>query len=510
MARTRIDMLKLKEILRLGLGHGRSQREIADALGVGKTTVQEVLARAGELGFTWDAAQGVREYNLVEKFYPRVVDPQAAQKLPHWPDIFAELKKKGVTLSLIWQELREENPSFLSYSRFCVHYRDWQKLLGVTMRQEHKAGEKLFLDFAGPKIPYIDLETNEIREASVFVAVLGASSYTFALATADQSVPSWIHANRSALEFLGGVPEIEIPDNLKAAVTTPSRWEPKIHAMYLDFARHYGVAIIPARPRKPRDKAKVEVGVQVVERWIMARLRKLTFTSVAEINRAIAPLLEELNRKVMRHIGKSRIDLFLELEKPVLRPLPPTPFEMVSRKKAKVSMDYHIELMRSYYSVPYRFVGKEVEVRFTASLVEIFCDAERIAIHRRTQVPGGRKTEAEHMPSHHRAQAEWTPERFLRWANEAGGENTRALASEIMGRMAHPEQGFRSCRTLIRLTEQYGKQRVDQACAVILQRSRRTVVAVENLLKSEIKLPTLKPKSNVGLHENIRGADYYN
>lgn len=214
------------------------------------------------------------------------------------------------------------------------------------MRQEHKAGEKLFLDFAGPKIPYIDLETNEVREASVFVAVLGASSYTFAFATADQSVPSWIHANRSALEFLGGVPEIEIPDNLKAAVTTPSRYEPKIHTMYLDFGRHYGVAIIPARPRKPRDKAKVEVGVQVVERWIMAKLRKLTFTSVAEINRAIAPLLEELNRKVMRHIGKSRRDLFIDLEKPALRPLPPTPFEMVSRKKAKVSMDYHIELSK--------------------------------------------------------------------------------------------------------------------------------------------------------------------
>ena len=500
-------MARLKEILRLFLRERHSQRDIAAALGLGKTTIQGVIARANELALSWEHASSLREYQLVELLYPRSLPEGERTLLPDWSAVHTELKRKGMTLALLWEEYRESNPNALSYPRFCVHYRTWLSRVSVVMRQNHRAGERLFVDFAGVTVPYLNMATGEILTAQIFIAVLGASSYTFVTAVPDQTVASWVHANRAALDFFGGVPEIIVPDNLKAAVTTPSKYEPKIHPVYLELARHYNTVIIPARVRKPRDKAKAEVGVQVVERWILARLRKMTFTSIAEINRAIAPLLTGINAKVMKHIGKSRSQLFDEVDKPALRPLAPVPFEMITRKKAKVGIDYHVEVSRSYYSVPYRFVGREVEIRFTASMVEVLADGDRIALHRRLTLPGQRQTEALHMPSHHRAQAEWTPNRFLKWAKESGGPATQELASQIMARYPHPEQGFRSCRALIRLTERYGKQRVEEACQNTLSRSERSVKVVERLLSHPQTIPP--PVSAISKHENIRGGEYY-
>lgn len=501
-------MARLKEILRLGLRERLSQRDIADALGLGKTTVQEVLARASELALTWEAVAALREFQIIETLYPRTLSAGEKGQMPDWPALHTELKKKKhVTLALLWEEYREGRPKALSYPRFCVHYKAWLKSVSVVMRQRHKAGERLFVDFAGATVPYLNLATNEVCHAQIYVAALGGSSYTYVTAVPDQKVASWVHANRKALEFFGGVPEIIVPDNLKAAVTTPSKYEPKIHPVYLDFAQHYNTVIIPARVRKPRDKAKAEVGVQVIERWVLARLRKLTFTSVAEINRAIEPLILAVNSKEMKHLGKSRAQLFQEIDQPALRPLPSQPFELVTRKTAKVGIDYHIEVARSYYSVPHRFAAKEVEVRFTAATVEILFQGDRVALHRRLTVAGSRSTEAAHMPSHHRAQAEWTPTRFLRWAQEAGGPATQELAHQVMARYPHPEQGFRSCRALIRLTERFGKQRVENACQTVLGRSERSIKAVERILKFPQPIPS--PVTVIDKHENIRGGEYY-
>jgi transposase len=506
MPMKRIDMLRLKQILRLGLQEKRSQREIADAVGAGKSTVQEILATAQKSSLTWQTVRDLREHQLIELIYP-VKTGAEPQPAPNWKEVKLELAKKGVTLTLLWEEYRENNPDPLSYSRFCFHYREWEKNSRLIMRQKHKAGEKLFLDFAGLTVPFFDLASNKIEEAQIFVAVMGASSKTFALAVADQSVASWTHCNVKALEFFGGVPEILIPDNLKAAVTTPSKYEPKIHSTYLDFAEHYQTTIIPARVRKPRDKAKVEVGVQVVERWILARLRKMTFGSVSEINSAIRPLLDQLNNKRMRHLEASRNELFERIDAKELRPLPPRPFELISRKKAKVNIDYHVELCRTFYSVPYRFVGKQVEIRFSRQLVEIIYDEDVIAVHQRITLAGGRRTQPEHMPSHHRAQAEWTPQRLLKWADSAGGPKTKELCESIMARGRHPELGFRSCRGLIRLAEKYGKDELEKACSEVLLRKKQSTSEVEKLLKS--KQASTAPESKVTTHENIRGPSYY-
>ncbi|MEY4066677.1 MAG: hypothetical protein RIR26_2885 [Pseudomonadota bacterium] len=500
-------MRKVKTILRLSWEARLSQREIADAIGVGKTTVQEVLARAQEKGLSWNQIQSIRESHLIEMLYPPV-KMDRPRRDPDWSQIKIELMKKGVTLLLLWEEYREQNPDSPSYSWFCESYKKWERKSRLIMRQTHKAGEKLFLDFAGLTVPYFNSTTGEISAAQIFVAVLGASNMTFALAVEDQTVASWCHANVCALRFFGGVPEILVPDNLKAAVKTPSRYEPKIQSNYLDFAEHYGCAVIPARVRKPRDKAKVEVGVQVIERWILARLRKMTFGSVMDINQAIKPLLERINNKTMRHLGKSRQQLFESIDKPALRLLPEKEFELITRKKAKVNIDYHVELHRVYYSVPFQYVGHDVEIRYTRLMVEILAHDKVIALHQRLNKIGSRQTVADHMPSHHRKMLDWNPQRILRWALEVGGPSTKQLCEALMGRQKHPEQGYRSCMALIRMADKYGSELLESTAAQVLTRKQQSVFEVEKLIRLE--KAKQNPATKITHHENIRGAGYYN
>jgi transposase len=381
------------------------------------------------------------------------------------------------------------------------------------MRQTHRAGEKLFVDYAGKKPTYVDRETGEVREAELFVACLGASNFTYAEVTESQRSPDFIQSHVNCLEYIGGVPGAFVPDQLKGGVSRSCRYEPGVQRTYQEMATHYGTVVLPARPRKARDKAKVEAAVLVAERWILARLRHQTHFSVASINVAVRELLEELNDRVMRVYGESRRDLFERIDRPALRPLPDEPFVYAEWKLARVNIDYHVEVDRHYYSVPHRLIHEQVEVRLTARTVEIFFQSERLASHPRSFRRGRHTTVPEHMPKAHRKHMEWTPSRIIRWA-ETIGSKTAELVQVILAERPHPEQGYRSCLGILRLSKRYGKDRLEAACARAVAVKARSYRHVDNILKNGMdRLPLFDhletKREPPALHENVRGKDYY-
>lgn len=511
MPRPRISMRKTKEILRLALSEGLPQRQIAQSTGASKTTVQDILAKARAIGIEWEQIKDLREAAIVARLLPS--RREAAKPEPDWSYVQTELSKKGTTLLLLWLDYKQEYPEALSYSRFCQHFRDWKKTSSLSMRQHHTAGDKLFVDFSGLGVPWIDIESGEIQKAEVFVAVLGASSFTFAKATADQSSRSWLDCHIAALEFIGGVPAAIVPDNLRSGVSRACRYDPDTNPAYLSLAEHYQTAIIPTRAYKPKDKAKAEVGVQVVQRWILAVLRHQTFTSVQEINQFLIPLLDTLNNRIMKHRSASRRELFETIDRPALKPLPSQRFSSPEWKIAKVNIDYHIEFERHYYSVPFAFVGKKIDLKATSLAIEIYYQGERIAMHLRVRGSIGRhSTLSEHMPPAHQAHAEWTPERILGWASDTGPK-TEELCRKILKSRSHPEQGFRACLGVMRLGKDYTPDRLEKACAIAIEMKSLRYRAVQDILKNEIdrKVRPLKivPSQVIEHHENIRGANYY-
>ncbi len=405
----------------------------------------------------------------------------------------------------------EQHPDGYQYSQFCDLYRQWQKKLDPTMRQEHRAGEMMFSDFAGQTIPVVDARTGVVTEAQIFVGVLGASNYTHAEAFPSQELPHWIAGHVHAFNYFGGAPRVLVPDNLKSGVSKANRYEPVINATYADMAAHHGCVVIPARPRKPRDKSKVEVGVLIVERWILARLRNRTFFSFAELNAAIRELVEHLNRKPFKKLPGSRLLLFEEIERAALRRLPPTPYEFALWPKAKVSIDYHLEIDRHYYSVPYRYIGETCDVRLTAAVVEIFLRSRRIASHLRSYRRGGFTTESSHMPESHRRHLEWTPSRIVSWGQKVGPA-TGEFAEGVLKSKPHPEQGFRSCLGIMRLGKQYGDDRLEAACRRALTARAFSYRSVESILKTGLDRQPLPEQPRVRphpMHENVRGPNYY-
>jgi len=424
--------------------------------------------------------------------------------------VHTELRRKSVTLRLLWVEYREVHPDGYGYSQFCALYRRWAKCLNPSMRMPHKAGEKFFVDYAGQTVSVVNPATGEIRQAQIFVAVLGASSYTYAEAQWSQDLPNWIGGHVRAFSFFGGVPEILIPDNLKTGVKNPCRYEPDINPTYHDLAQHYGTAVIPARVRKPKDKAKVEVGVQVVERWILARLRNRRFFGLADLNRAIRELLNELNNRLMRHLGKSRRELFETLDQPALRPLPGLPYEFAIWKKARVHIDYHIEFDKHYYSVPYTLVRKEVFLRATERTVEVFYKHRRVASHTRSRDRGRYTTLPEHMSPAHRKYCEWSPDRFLRWAEKIGPCTAQLVKAVLISRK-HPQQAYRSCLGILRLGKRYTDERLEAACRRALPAGIRSYKGIKNIL--DTKLDQIQPEepttAALTTHANIRGQSYY-
>jgi transposase len=416
-----------------------------------------------------------------------------------------------VTLTLLWEEYRSQHPGGYQYSRFCDLYRDWCGQLTTSMRQIHKAGEKMFVDYAGHTLPIVDRSTGEIREAQIFVAVLGASSYTFAEATWSQALADWIGSHTRALSFFGGVPQIIVPDNLKSGVNKPCRYEPDLNPTYNDLALHYGTAVIPARVRKPKDKAKAEVAVQVVERWILARLRNRTFFCLAEANAAIAELLEDLNNRPFKKLPGSRREAFETLDQPALRPLPEAPYEFAEWKKARVNIDYHVEVLGHYYSAPYQLLKQQLDVRLTATTVECFHKNKRVASHRRSDLKGRHSTLAEHMPKAHQEYAGWDAKRLIGWATTAGAD-TAALVEKILAPRAHPQQGFRAALGLMRLGKLHGQDRLEAACKRALLTGATSYKSVASILERGLDrqaLPEPKAPAAPINHRNIRGNTYY-
>ena len=454
MPAKRLSMRKIKEVLRLR-AQGLSDREIARSVKAARTTVRRIRRRAEGAGLSWPLPNDLTESALETLLFPPHPPPGTHERpVPDWKYIYAELRRKGVTLQLLWLEYKEVHPDGYQYSRFCDLYGQWKECLDPVLRQEHKAGEKTFVDYAGQTVPVVDPETGEVREAQIFVGVLGASNFTFAEATWTQSLPDWTSSHVRMFEYFGGVSELLIPDNLGSGVSKACRYEPEVNPTYQELATHYGTAVLPTRKAAARDKAKVENGVLVGERWLLAPLRNHTFFGLGELNRELACALDVLNDRPFQKLEGSRRSLFESLDRPVLKPLPTTRYEYAEWRKARVNIDYHIAVENHFYSVPYRLIRKQVEVRLTASTVEALHDGQRVAAHARSQRRGGFTTDPTHRPKAHQEHLEWTPSRMIRWA-EKTGPHTATTVTRIIEERPHPEQGYRPCLGILRLGERY-------------------------------------------------------
>jgi len=504
VAQQRLPVRKIREVLRLKAA-GFSDRKIAAAIGSARSTVQECLRRSREASLAWPLPSELDEQALQTQLYRREV-PLSRRPLPDFSQIHAELARPGVTRQLLWQEYKADEPEGWQYSVFCDQYRRWLATQELVLRQNHAPGEKLFVDYAGQTVPVVDRHTGEVREAQIFVAVLGCSNYTYTEATWTQRLPDWLGAHVRALEFFGGCPGAIVPDNLKSAVKHAHRYEPELNPSYQDFAEHYGVAIVPARAGKPRDKAKVEAGVLVVERWILARLRNRTFFSLGELNAAISELLEHLNHRPFKKLEGCRHTRFVELDRPSLRPLPPRRYEFGQWKTAKVHPDYHVEVDRAYYSVPYRLIGSELDVRVSAHAVEIFHTGKLVAAHARAAERGRRLTHNAHRPQSHVAVIEHSLTRVLERAAAIGPATVEVLRQQAAHRK-HPEETLRSAQGILRLAQDFSPMLLERACERAASLRSYSYRAVRALI--EIPTPVSSPVALDLFHENVRGPDYF-
>jgi transposase len=503
-------MRKLRDVLRLTAA-GMSSRQVAASLTIGATTVIDYLGRARRAGIAWPLPDDLTDEALEASLYPPPpIIAKDQRPLPDWPTVHRELKRPGVTLQLLWEEYRGRQPQGYGYSRFCELYRAWARRLSPTMRQTHVAGERLFVDYAGTKLQVLDAATGEVLTAELFVAALGASSYTFAEATWTQTLPDWIGSHTRAYAFLGGVPAMTVSDNLRSGITKACFYEPAVNRSYAEMATHYDTAIIPARPRKPRDKAKVEVAVLLATRWIIAKLRNRKFFSLVELNEAIRACVTDLNNRPSRHLGASRRALFEEVEHSALKPLPAEPYVFAAWKECRVGLDYHVEVEKHYYSVPHTLLREKVWARITARTVEVFHRGKRVAAHVRSSSNRRHTTVREHMPSSHRRYADWTPESLRRRAGEIG-RSTSALIEIIMRERTHPEQGFRACVGILRFARTYGTERLEAACARALQIGARSYSSVKSILKNDLDRQRPEPATDgpAIMHANIRGPTYF-
>jgi transposase len=509
-------MRKIREVLRLKLECGLSERQIAKSCVLSRSTVSDYVSRAKVAGLLWPPPMELDDEQLEGKLFPVVaVEKRQLFDEPDWIQVHNELKRKGVTLLLLWQEYKTTTALGYSYSQFCHLHRSFVDALDISMRQTHKAGEKLFVDFAGHTIPIVDAKTGEIHSVEIFVAVMGASNYSFVRALKSQSLPDWIDAHRLTFEFLKGVPEIVVPDNLKSGVTQAHHYDPAINLSYQEMANYYQVAIVPTRVRKPKDKSKVEVGVQGIERWILAPLRNHTFFSVAELNFAILPLLEAYNTKSFQQLQGSRQSQFDTLDKPVLRPLPAEPYRYAQWKKARAGIDYHIVVDTHCYSVPHRFRRHELDVRLTHKTLECFYKGKLIAAHVRSHLANRHTTIIEHMPRAHQEYAEWTPERLINWAKKTGIATAQLIECVIASR-PQPQQAYRACQGILRLGKTHGDARLEKACERALKIGATTYKSIESILKNRLEEQLLTPVLNtqplsteISHHDNLRGAVYY-
>jgi len=504
-------MRKIKEVLRLSWACQQSQRQVARHCSLSRPTVKDYVARAEVAGLSWPLPDELSDDQLERLLFPPPPLPDDARPVPDWPTVYTELKRKNVTKFLLWEEYLGVHPNGYNYSWFCQHYRLWLGKRDVSMRQNHRAGERLFIDYAGHTIPVVDRATGEIKECQIFVAVLGASNYTFSEATWSQALPDWIGSHQRAMDFFGGVTELWVPDNLKSAVQKAHRYEPDLNPTYQDLAQHYGVAVIPARVRKPKDKSKAEVGVQVVERWILAALRNHTFFSLGELNVRIKELLERLNNRPFRKLPGSRCSQFEAIDRPALTSLPATHYIYADWKKVRVNIDYHVEVDKHYYSVPYTLVKQQLDARYTETTVECYHRNQRVASHPRSRKVGQHTTQRAHMPESHQQYGDWSPERLVNWARQYGS-GTAEIITQLLQSRHHPVQAYRSCLGVLRLGKTYGDERLEAACQRALVLGTCRYKSIDSILKHGLDQHRESLESDSPVpenHDNIRGPSYY-
>lgn len=508
MAAKRMTMRKIRDILRLRLSAGLSIRQINISTKASIGAIQKLLAQAEVLGLSWPLPDDLNDKDLARLFYPEAQTTASSRyQQPDWATVHQEFKRKGMTKQLLWEEYTQCYPNnCYSYSQYCDRYRHWLGQQKRSMRQIHKAGEKCFVDYCGPTVPIINPNIGEIREAQIFVGVLGASNYTYADGTYSQSLPDWLSSHARMFDYFGGCPEVVIPDNLRAGVSKACRYDPQLNPGYQQLAEHYQVAIIPARPYKPKDKSKAEVAVQIVERWILARLRHHTFFSLAELNQCIRILLDELNRKPFKKLPGNRLQAFEQLDKPALKPLPTIAYRYVEIKTVKVNIDYHILHQQHHYSVPHQYVGEYLELYASDTLIRLYFRQQLIAAHPRKRHPGT-TTIAAHMPERHQKHQKWTPARLKNWAQDIGPE-VLSWVSRQLSIKDHPEQAYRVCLGLLNLSRSYPTHRLNAACKIANKQDLLQLKQIKSILKSNRdKLPEQLDR-NVELpqdHENIRG-----
>ena len=514
MPAQRITVRKIREILRLHLESGLSIRQISASTKTSTGAIQKLLKQARELNLTWPLSTDLDDAQLANKFYPKAVTTSSTRfVVPDWTEVHQELKRKAMTKLLLWEEYCQRHPTTCySYSQYCELYMQWNKRQRRSLRQLHKAGEKAFIDYTGITIPIVNQHTGEILfNAEMFVAVLGASNYTYAEASRSQKSADWLQSHVRMFEYFGGVPEILVPDNLRSGVSQACRYDPQTNASYQQLAAHYGVAVVPARPYKPKDKAKAEVGVQIVERWIMMRLRHHTFFSLAELNYCIRGLLEELNTRAFKQLPGNRREAFESIDRPALKTLPAQPYRYVEIKTVKVNIDYHVQFNQHHYSVPHQYVGERLELHAGETLIQIYFKGNLIASHPR--ITGfGMSTTAVHMPTQHERHQKWTPARLLKWARDIG-PSTQAWVQHQLDVKDHPEQAYRVCLGLLNLSRSYPTSRLDNACKIANKQSLFRLKQIKSILKSnrdqlpeQLEIPSTELPQD---HENVRGPQHF-
>jgi transposase len=509
-AKRELTMRQIRELIRLD-HEGVGAREIGRRLGIARSTVQDNLHRVRLAGLTWPLPPTLTDELLEQKLFqrPGVKAGVRQHTEPDWGYLAREMKRAGVNLTLLWEEYRQRDPGGYSYSRFCDLFRQFERRLSPVMRQHHVAGDKLFVDYSGKKVQIIDPATGAVHAAELFVAVLGASNYTYAEATWTQSLPDWIGAHIRMFRFYAGVPRLLVPDNLKAGVNKPSFYDPEVNRSYAMMAAHYDVGIWPARPRKPKDKAKVEAGVRFAQTYILGRLRNHRFFSLQECNAAIRAALIDMNGRPMRRLGISRRELFESIERPALRPLPQADWEYAEWRLARVAPDYHIEVKDFFYSVPHALIREQVDVRVTGYMIEIFHRGKRVAVHQRRYSGRAHGTHADHMPSSHRRYSQWTPERFRRWAKSIGPQ-TEGLIIAILANRPHPEQGFRTCLGLLRLYRALATERAESVSARAVEIGAFNYKSIASILANNLdRAPPTTSSATVIEHANLRGKNYF-
>jgi transposase len=509
-AKKEMTMRQMRQVLRLHAS-GMSDREIGRTVGAARSTVRDAIGRAKAAELSWPLPAELSDTALEEKLFARPNKAAGVRRRPEpdWAVLVRELKRPGVTVALLHEEYLACHPGGYGYSRFCDLFREFERRLSPTMRQEHVAGDKVFVDYSGKKLAIIDPLTGEIREAEIFVAVLGASNLTYAEATWTQQLADWCGSHVRLFGMLGGVPRLVVPDNLKSAVHKASFYDPEINRTYGMLAAHYGIGVLPARPRRPKDKAKVEAGVLFAQRYILGRLRNRSFFSLAEANQAIGEVMARMNDAVMRRLGVSRRQLFEAVERPALHALPAEPYVYAQWLFARAGLDYHIEVRGFFYSVPFALIGQQVDVRLTERTVEAFHRGSRVAAHERRYGGRAHGTVAEHMPPAHRHYATWSPERFRSWAASIG-PNTEGLIIAILASRRHPEQGFRTCLGVLQRLRGLPRDRVETVALRAVETGLLTYKAITALIDAKPGSAAAKPdEAPIITHPNLRGPQYF-